>query len=37
METYLKNECVINSDNRPIKGKPRGKQIITFDKIPTLH
>ena len=37
IETYLKNECVISSEHRPTKGKPRGKQIISLDSIPNVE
>ena len=34
IENYLKNECVISSEHRPTKGKPRGKQLIPLDPYP---
>jgi hypothetical protein len=33
----LKIEGVIAQDNRTLKGKPRSKQVVTVDKIPSFR
>lgn len=35
MESHLKAEGVISPDNRPFKGKPRAKQVVNVERIPT--
>jgi hypothetical protein len=37
LEERLKIEGVIAQDNRTLKGKPRSKQVVTVDKIPSFR
>lgn len=37
IEDNLKSEGVISADNRPFKGKPRAKHIVSIDPIPKAN
>lgn len=37
MEGIMKAEGVISQDNRPFKGKPRAKQVVNIDRIPSSN
>ena len=37
IENHLKQECIISSEHRPTKGKPRGKQIIPLESFPDYN